>query len=644
MALTIKWLGAVGLGLALLLGCRDAAAQASKAVDPAAWGLYTQLAGSTRQAANGGYRLHWRWSQPGEVLVEEYIAPASGKLSHTNTITLGPSPGTLHVRGSSLGGKQWHGTLQPDGSVVYAGTGLLKMSYKAMIGSDGAYEIRMVKLRDGAVVSIDEPTKYNSFLPIEDAPADTVAPAPAVSTATPPAIEPAVIASAADAPGPARTPSAGARMPAVAASSAPVPAPVLDPAQLARQHALNQRFWTALTGPAGAGVGRWSRAIDGALYVVSGSDVRYADTTWMAGANGDPVELKGSYALDAARGTWTQYNDGEPTRIARVASATGNEFQIEVLPELGMTQAEAAKLAYKARFGPGSITLTYVASPESTWEWRPETEALALFEQRIVARKRELAASAESVEAYKRSLVIAQQQIAANIAQQEMLDAQADAEFEMERQEKAAAWAQHSAAVEHGLGDSISRLDNTVASVEAQQAWYRAQQEAMRAQQDAAARAADAQHAREATERQYETAREYEAARQREAERTATGAPALVVAATPASVPPAAGAAAPAGGTSFVFCVAIKPGAYMDAPGAMFLSDIGGVDKQTYSAMAFQDAFGSRVNAQYGVSVGSSSCTSHPDRATARARWQEQHDTFGLKSYAKVLTGIAATL
>ena len=81
----------------------------------------------------------------------------------------------------------------------------------------------------------------------------------------------------------------------------------------------------------------------------------------------------------------------------------------------------------------------------------------------------------------------------------------------------------------------------------------------------------------------------------------------------------------------------------MDAPGAMFLSAISAVAKQGYSSQASAEAFGSRVSAQYGVAVGSSSCNSYPDQATAQARWQEQHDTFGLKFYKKVVTGMPAT-
>jgi hypothetical protein len=223
--------------------------------------------------------------------------------------------------------------------------------------------------------------------------------------------------------------------------------------------------------------------------------------------------------------------------------------------------------------------------------------------------------------------------------QERRADAELDAYIAAESQQRAAQWAQTQAASEQALADSVSRLNNTVASVEAQQAQYRAQQEAMRAQQEAASRAADVQRAREATERQNEIARQYEA--QRQAQQQAQAA-ALVVAAKPAPTPSATAPAA-SSGQWFVFCVAIKPGAYMDAPGAMFLSAISAVAKQGYSSQASGESFGSRVSAQYGVSVGGGSCTSFPDRATAQARWQEQHDTFGLKSYKKVVTGMPAT-
>jgi hypothetical protein len=177
MAHTIKWLGAMGLALGLLLGNRAMAAQETAgqpAADPAVWGIYAQLVGSTRQASDG-YRLHWRWSQSGKELVEEYFVPSSGKLAYTNTITPGPTPGTLHALGSALGGKEWNGTLQPDGSVVFAGTGMLKFSYMATIGSDGAYEIRGVKVRDGVVVSTKKLANSNRYLPVEGAAASTAA-------------------------------------------------------------------------------------------------------------------------------------------------------------------------------------------------------------------------------------------------------------------------------------------------------------------------------------------------------------------------------------------------------------------------------------------------------------------------------------
>lgn len=178
------------LATAAALGCAVvftvpvwAQAQAAPQADPAMWGLYTHLADTTRQATEG-YMIRWHWSVVGREMVEEYLAPRTGKLVATDTITLGPNPGTLQLKSSGMGGKQWNGTVQPDGSVVYAGTGFLKFHFKAVLAGDGAYEVRSVKLRDGEVVSVAEPSAGNRYLPIHD-PA-----APAVATVSAPATQP----------------------------------------------------------------------------------------------------------------------------------------------------------------------------------------------------------------------------------------------------------------------------------------------------------------------------------------------------------------------------------------------------------------------------------------------------------------------
>lgn len=161
----------------------SARAQATAPADPAVWGLFAQLAGTEKQAGPDGYRLHWRWEVPGAVLVQEFLNPGTGKLAHTNTIKPGPGPGTLHVKGSYLAGKEWDGTVQADGSVVLVGRGLLKTPHRMLLTDDGAMEIRLVKLKAGQVVSESPATKYNRFTPLDAANATTTANAAAPADA-----------------------------------------------------------------------------------------------------------------------------------------------------------------------------------------------------------------------------------------------------------------------------------------------------------------------------------------------------------------------------------------------------------------------------------------------------------------------------
>jgi len=615
MGSMIKWLAAAGLALALLVGNRPAVAaqrSAQPAADPAVWGIYAQLVGTTWRGEGSG--IEWQWG-PDNTIVE--TRPMFLKA----VISQGSRPGELlQVYGPGL--HTYDGWIAADGSVIWIRRGRFMKVPQRMALVDGRYREQRVKLDEAdQVVKVTGTGWYD-----QTGGTALAGISKAVETVAPVAVD-------------AAPPSAPAE-----------PAP--DAAELARRHAVNQRYWTALTRPTAAGKprGRWWRVADQMMYLASGSGDRFIDTVWVLTADGRRVELKGSYVLDPERGTWTATN-GDKVTVARATSTAEGEFKVEVLPEAGVTPAEADKMGYHAAFGPTTLTMRQPPQPVGTFDWLPEQEAIALFERAAADRAVAFAHERARLEAEQRAAAEAQRVAAERImeqqrmyaeqnARQELLDAQADYEFELERQEKAARWAQTSAAAEQGLADSISRLNNTVASVEAQQAQYRAQQQAMQAQQEAAARVADAQRAREATGRQYEIARQNEAARQAQV-RAAANPPALVVAST--ATPTTAAPAAAAGGTSFAFCVAIKPGAYMDAPGAMFLSVVSAVDKQGYSAMAAQAGFGSRVSAQYGVSVGSSSCTSYPDRATAQARWQEQHDSFGMKFYKKVATGMPAT-
>ena len=666
MARTIEWLGAVGLALGLLLGHRGAAAQespAQPAADPAVWGIYAQLAGTTRQAVDG-YRLHWRWAQPGKELVEEYVAPSSGKLMHTSTITPGPSPGTLHAAGSSLGGKQWNGTLQADGSVVFAGTGMLKMSYKAAMASDGAYEIRMVKLRDGVVLSVSEPAQYSRYLPLDDAamPAPTAATAGTVETgkaATAPAA-----GSAGAAPGPAAPSVATAAVSAstpVADSAAqamvvapPAPAPPLDPLQLKQQNrAIRDYYERMINGPDGT-PGVWLELTG------SGSGInRYRRTEEGVESNFSFIRENGELAIDQSaqhfddeRGRIIHYVDGEAVAAAQITRVPGGAFRSQTLPGFGVSAESAARSFYDVAFIADRQEITNAQGEKKAYRWVPESEASSvqasiqkrqvwLEAQRVAAAQAEAEANRRRQEEAQALAAMLQQQAA---AEQERLayEAEAEAEFEAGRLQRAAQWARTAGAAEQGLADSTARLNGTVGSIEAQQVQYRAQQQAAETAAANARRQSELENARAATRRQEEEAARF-AAQQRAAEQQRAAAALTISSAPPQSNPGGGtGNVAAGGGVWFVFCTAIKPGPYMDAPGAMFLSGIASIDRKSYAAMQAQEAFGSRVNAQYGVSVGSSSCTSYPDRAAAQAGWQSQHDSFGMKFYKKVATGIPA--
>lgn len=168
------------------------AAENERPVDPV-WGDYAELAGRTARAGTQGYRLRWYWAVPGKELVQEYRNPGDDSVAHREVIKPGAQPGTLVLQSSALGKKQWNGTLQPDGRVLFIGKGLLKLPYVAGESDDGTWQIRQVELDDGRVASESAPTKYNRFV-FEDA--DTT---PALAGAASPPVPRAPVAAAAPA-------------------------------------------------------------------------------------------------------------------------------------------------------------------------------------------------------------------------------------------------------------------------------------------------------------------------------------------------------------------------------------------------------------------------------------------------------------
>lgn len=190
---------------------------APTAAELAPWGLYARLAGQTmKDAINpSGYRLHWHWETPGQVLVEEWYGYTADpeKPAFVMTLRLGPQPGTLTLKSSTMMGKEWVGTLQGDGSISFVGKGLLKLPYSIRVDEQGDF-VQSTKSHTYRYAAVTSPAA-------SVAEASPAAPAPVVATAPQP---PAPV-----------TPTAPVPVPAVATApaSSDKPAPVV-----AKQEAL----------------------------------------------------------------------------------------------------------------------------------------------------------------------------------------------------------------------------------------------------------------------------------------------------------------------------------------------------------------------------------------------------------------------
>ena len=112
------------------------------AADPAVWGVYAQLAGRRSVPVPGAYSLAWRWVRAGEELVEQWL-DGTGRVVHASTLTPTGQSGGLLKKDSFLGGKEWDGTVEPDGSVTLVGRGLMKRPHRVGV-ANGVFEMRRV--------------------------------------------------------------------------------------------------------------------------------------------------------------------------------------------------------------------------------------------------------------------------------------------------------------------------------------------------------------------------------------------------------------------------------------------------------------------------------------------------------------------
>jgi hypothetical protein len=141
----------------LLLGAVPALA--AETADPAVWGPYARLIGSTQQSMIG-YRLNWHWGEPGRKLVEDWYDAYTGEHSYTTTITPGAQPGQLVLESPKFGHKIWNGTIRPDGSVLYIGVGMMKAPYRVVVDAEGRMTMTQVKIK-GDQVTDNFSTEYD---------------------------------------------------------------------------------------------------------------------------------------------------------------------------------------------------------------------------------------------------------------------------------------------------------------------------------------------------------------------------------------------------------------------------------------------------------------------------------------------------
>lgn len=431
-----------------------------QAADPARWGVYATLPGMAHQGGNG-LRVQWRWQTPGESLLEEYLLPQTGRILLTNAIVPGPQPGTLVLTDSSRGWV-WDGTLQPDGSISFVARGGRKMSYRALVGNDGAFEMRRTTVDRGAITSEKPARAAERFTPLGRADervaqaAEYLAPKP----------EPVAKVSASNASSPAEP-------------AAPVAAPTRDFGFLGRYlgrlfvsefqtleiYREGNGFALQLGEPNGSRTRRWVVSLDPAT-----GDYDLSETAFPTGINKRLAYFDDSGAL------YLEYND-ETYRYMNRISAADESLLFET------------RIAERKSFGRYGAYNEWVSS-----RYRPATD--------------------ESL------------RLAAIKSEQNRARAQQKAEEarELER-EKDQQWLNNMNALNQGLQNALddataseqrsrAALDETLQRA-SEQAAYERNLAAQREQQQAnTRRAEDTSRAREATERQYEIARQFEAQQQ----------------------------------------------------------------------------------------------------------------------------------
>jgi hypothetical protein len=138
------------LAMAMLLGVTRVSHTAERVADPAIWGVYAKLVGTSWKGELGTRATRWG---EGDQMIEEDAS--FGR----SVITLGPTPGTLALKLGTTGLHSFQGAVASDGSVLWIRDGMLKMPYRVLL-QDGELLEEQVKLSGREVASVKRTLRY----------------------------------------------------------------------------------------------------------------------------------------------------------------------------------------------------------------------------------------------------------------------------------------------------------------------------------------------------------------------------------------------------------------------------------------------------------------------------------------------------
>ena len=165
------WVAAALLGLVVY--ATNVYQARAAAADPAVWGVYAQVVGTSWKGKFGTRAQSWG---EGNQIIED--DSSFGR----SVITPGPTLGTLTLKLGSSGLHTFQGTIASDGSVLWIRDGMLKMPYRVLL-RDGELVEESVKLSGREVAAVKRAMRYQQVGGLRNAAQST--PLPMAGPASP---------------------------------------------------------------------------------------------------------------------------------------------------------------------------------------------------------------------------------------------------------------------------------------------------------------------------------------------------------------------------------------------------------------------------------------------------------------------------